>query len=146
MDNQIEKKIPKWKEERIDARIFNAESRMFAGDLPTRMVKNGEKLSFQTVKGNDLPMVERIQNGYLYEGTNDFIWQTTTRHTKPGFMPEKTVLYKFRKVASRQLDIYYRKNRNKLNLYFASMSKRDAYYDELINKRRILNRENKVIF
>ena len=138
----IKKKIPKWKEERIDARIFNAESRMFAGDLPDRMIKNGKELSFLTVKGNDLPMVERIQNGYLYEGTRDFIWQTTKKHDSKGFLLEKVVLYKFKKIGAKQLDIYYRKNTNKINLFFATKARRDAYYDELMNERTVLPRNN----
>ena len=141
-DHQINSKMPKWKEQRIDSRIFHAESRMFAGELPDRMVKNGKELSFLTVKGNDLPMVDRIQNGYLYEGTRGFVWQTTYKHTKSGCLHENLVLYKFKKIGGRQLDIFYRKNTNELNLFFSSQLKRDTYYDELINDREILSREN----
>ena len=140
MDNQEKKKIPKWKEERIDARIFHAESRMFAGELPDRMVKNGKELSFLTVKGNDLPMIERIQTGFLYKGINGYIWKTTNKHKAKGLLDSKRAVYQFKKIDMLQITIKYR--RSHIDLYFTSAEKRDNYYNELINGREILDRRN----
>ena len=68
-----EKKLTLQQQMRIDTRIFNAQSRVFAGELPDKIFKNGKEIDYLTVKANDLPIVERIQVGVICYDLNDFI-------------------------------------------------------------------------
>ena len=59
------KKLTLQQQMRADTRIFNLQSRLFAGELPDKVYKNNKEVDYFTTKANDLPIIERLQEGLL---------------------------------------------------------------------------------
>lgn len=131
---KVQPKLSKRKERQIENRIFGAQSRMFAGELPDRIFKNGKELDFLTVKSNELPRIECLQEGVLFDGLEGFIWKVN-KPSDPKKRLEIRPNYKFKKKGKHKIILKYR--RNHMELHFNAKSKRDLYFDELINGRKI---------